>query len=254
MRALAVGTRAIYPAPNHACAGWLLESGKDRILLDCGSGVVAALAARYAWSDIAAILVSHAHADHWLDVIMLRQARVYEPGIGPVEPLPVYAAPETAQTMEAVALALTGKDGFLMSGVELREFDPIGPLSVAGFEVTFCATEHYVPCYAMRVRRDGCTIVYTADTGPSAAVTDFARDADLLVAECTLADGSGDDDDWGHLTPRQVGEMAAAAAVDRLVLTHYFAEYGVEQLRCTSAKAYGGEVLVAEEGEWYDCE
>ena len=61
-------------------------------------------------------------------------------------------------------------------------------------------------------------MAYTGDTGPADTLLELARDADLLLAEATLAgpDTSG----WGHLCATDAAEVAAGARVGQLVLTH----------------------------------
>ncbi len=62
-------------------------------------------------------------------------------------------------------------------------------------------------------------VAYTGDTEESAEAIDLARDADLLVSECSVAD---EDRVRGHLTPRGVGRVAALASVGRVVTTHFY--------------------------------
>jgi ribonuclease BN (tRNA processing enzyme) len=55
----------------------------------------------------------------------------------------------------------------------------------------------------------------------------------------------------GHLRPEDAGRLASEAGVGRLLLTHYFVEYGVDQLLAAAAEEYTGPIDVAQEGEWY---
>jgi ribonuclease BN (tRNA processing enzyme) len=76
-----------------------------------------------------------------------------------------------------------------------------------------------VECYAVRLTAGGRTLVYTGDTGPSDAVVELARGADLLLAEAAYAEGP-DLPPGLHLTGRQAGELAVKSGVGRLLLTH----------------------------------
>jgi ribonuclease BN (tRNA processing enzyme) len=62
-------------------------------------------------------------------------------------------------------------------------------------------------------------VAYTGDTEESPQAIELARDADLLVSECSVAD---EDRVSGHLTPGGVGRLAAAASVGRVVTTHFY--------------------------------
>jgi ribonuclease Z len=71
------------------------------------------------------------------------------------------------------------------------------------------------------VQRRGRRLVYTGDSGPIAAIAELARDADLLIADATWIQPQWPNaDDAPHLTLRQILEIAQAAHVRRLLLTH----------------------------------
>ena len=104
---------------------------------------------------------------------------------------------------------------------ELSEYDPEGELTVGPLKVTFQPVPHYIETWAISVVGSGGErLVYGADCAPNEGLIEFARGADLLIAEATLAEPEPDPDDRGHMTPREAAEHARAAEVGRLVLTH----------------------------------
>jgi ribonuclease Z len=99
--------------------------------------------------------------------------------------------------------------------------------------------------------RPGRTLVYTGDTRPCAAVREAAREADLLVHEATFTEEGADRArETRHSTAREAGEVAAAAGVARLALTHFSARYSElpNRLAAEARGAFGGEVIAAEDG------
>jgi hypothetical protein len=76
------------------------------------------------------------------------------------------------------------------------------------FELRFCRTRHPVETYAIRALANAQTVVYTADTGPSRPVTDFAWGANLLIAEASFQQSSKETADL-HMSAQEAGQMAA---------------------------------------------
>ena len=94
-----------------------------------------------------------------------------------------------------------------------------GEWALGPFRVRTARPAHPVECHAVRLTAGGRSLVYTGDTGASAALVDLANGADVLLAEAAHPDVPGLPPDL-HLTGREAGEHAAAAGVGRLLLTH----------------------------------
>src|SRR5580704_15168768 len=81
MRLTVVGCSPAWPNPGGAQSGYLLESeGRGRILLDCGSGVLARLRHEAAWPELDAIAITHFHHDHCGDLFAWALGALYGPG------------------------------------------------------------------------------------------------------------------------------------------------------------------------------
>ena len=98
--------------------------------------------------------------------------------------------------------------------------------------------------------RPGRTLVYTGDTRPHQAVIDAARGADLLVHEATFSDSELERArETGHSTAREAAEVAKAAGVGRLVLTHISPRYSWDASELlTEAQAVFPETAIAKDG------
>ncbi len=248
MKLTVLGASAVQPNPGGACAGYLIDCGGGSILVDCGSGVAAHLQQLTDPSQLGAIIVSHPHPDHFLDLVALRYGFLFAPHRRPPPRIEVHALSSTLEVLERVGRALAPEGGF-WDCFELKPFDFSGVLEAAGVQVTFAPSRHYVECAAMRFEADGGAIAYTADTGPSEDVIRLATGADLIVAECTLSTRAGSEDEWGHLAPAEAADLAARAGCGRLILSHYWAADDPAALERSAAGVFRGSVMMAKELE-----
>ena len=214
MRLTVVGCSGSGPGPTSAASCYLVEHDGFRLVLDLGNGAFGPLQSHVDPGDVDAVFLSHLHADHCLDVAPFVVWHRYASGTrGPRVPL---YAPIGADRRLALAYS---EDGDPLGDVFDFVFVGPGSFSLGPFEATTARTAHPVECYALRLDVGGRSLVYTADTGPSAAVVGLARGADVLLAEAAHPQIEGLPAAL-HLTGRQAGEHAAEAGVGRLLLTH----------------------------------
>ncbi|HEU4812277.1 MAG TPA: MBL fold metallo-hydrolase [Nocardioides sp.] len=255
MRLTVVGCSGSYPGPDSPCSGYLLEadhvdeSGASRtwrIMLDLGSGALGALH-RYADPlSIDAVLVSHLHADHCLDLCGYYVMRKYHPN-GPQPRIPVWGPVGTADRM-ARAYDLPHDPGMH----EQFDFRLWGdPIRIGPFAVRPVPVDHPVPAFGLRVSADGATLGYSGDTGPCAGLDDVADGVDLLLAEASFR--SGDDNPKGlHLTGADCGDAAERGGAKRLVLTHVPPWFDRQEALREARELYAGELGLAVPGATYD--
>ena len=102
-------------------------------------------------------------------------------------PLPVHLPPGGRARLDALATAISERDGFFDTAFDAVEYDPGTPLAIGPLTVRFIRGRHYVPAWGVVVDApDGSRLAYTGDTGPSDAVVDAVRGADLLLVEAAL--------------------------------------------------------------------
>ncbi len=138
-------------------------------------------------------------------------------------PLPVHLPPGGRSRLDDLAAAISERPSFFDDCLSpSTSTTPDAALTFGPLTVRFAAARHYVPAWAMSVEApDGARLVYTGDTGPSDAMTEFARGADLLLVEASLVDAGDDDDERGHLTAAEAIDLARNAAVRAARLVHY---------------------------------
>jgi ribonuclease BN (tRNA processing enzyme) len=210
-----VGCCGSGPGPESPASSYLVEHDGYRLLLDIGNGSFGALQAMADPDSIDAVFLSHLHADHCLDVAPFVVWHRYS-GRSSGRCIPLYA-PVGAERRLALAYDIHGD-----ALTDVFDFVPVGPgeLTIGPFAVELARTAHPVECYAIRLTAGGRSLVYTGDTGPCDGVVQLARGADVLLAEAAHPDRDPRQPPALHLTGRQAGEHAAAAAVGRLLVTH----------------------------------
>ena len=217
-------------------------------MADLGSGAFANLIRHRSLGSIDAIVISHMHADHFIDIVPLRYALKY--GDRPREKkLPLYLPPGGAEMLHRMTATFhpeTDSD-FLGSVFDVHAFDPERGLRFGDVEVRFAATSHYIPTFAMRFACDGRRIAYSADTAPDARVEALAADTDIFVCEATLTPAGELETPRGHLSARQAAAMAQGAGVGHLVLSHYPATIDLAAMASDAKAGYSGPLTIADD-------
>lgn len=239
MRLHILGSSGGYPAPDNPCSGFLLERGETRIWMDAGTGTMAAVQRIVPLEHIDALVISHVHADHCADLFTLYVALRFRMEGALRKPL---WAPR--EVWEIVPRFLDPYGGGPLKLEEAFDFHPLEDgceAEIAGVRFRCARTDHPVETLALRAEVDGAALVYSADTGPGADLTDFTRGADLLVCEATYQDAL-----MGapvHLSARQAGELAHRASVRTLALTHLWPTFD-PQISLAEARDAAGEARV----------
>jgi ribonuclease BN (tRNA processing enzyme) len=249
-RLVVLGSCGAWPEPGRACSGFVLEHGGVRIVLDLGYGTLPrllTLLGSSAADGIDAVIVTHAHPDHMVDVHGLFRARWFGRRGAPAIPL---FAPESVLA-RLLGLEDDGED------VVRRVFDwrplPAGAQVIGPLRLESMLLPHYVPNAGVRLTAPGMTLAYTGDTGPDPALAELGRQADLFIADATdsAQRQGGRMASTGAvltLTAREAGEAAAAAGARRLLLTHFWPDNDRQASRADAAAAFRGEILLADEG------
>jgi ribonuclease BN (tRNA processing enzyme) len=244
-----------------ACSGYLVEAGDTCVLLDCGSGVFGKLRSVRDYADVDAVVVSHLHADHVLDLVPYASGLTYAPRHQPVPvdgwpgtddpPHPRLIAPPGARAAFRRLCAASGmRQEHIETAFRLEEYDPGAAVAVGDVELRFQPVPHFLPTHAVAVSAPGGRLTYSADSSPSDELCAFARDTDLLLIEATLPRPEREGP-RGHPTPAEAGEHGRRAGARRVVLTHISDELDADWARREAERGFGGPVEVAVEGAVY---
>jgi ribonuclease BN (tRNA processing enzyme) len=249
IRLKVVGSSPSIQRPGRACSCYFLRTPKAAVILDLGSGALGNLRLVTEYTKIDAVVVSHMHADHFLDVIPLRYGLKYGP-LSRSARLPLWLPPRGSTMLRSLCAAFAPESpaDFLDEVFEVREYDPALPLEIGDLRLDFAKTRHYIETYAIRAQRNDAAIAYSSDTAPCDAVAEHARGCSVFLCEATLGLGR-ENGQRGHLSAAEAGQLAARAGVQRLVLTHYSSAYSAQQLIAAAQGAFSGRVDIADDGD-----
>jgi ribonuclease BN (tRNA processing enzyme) len=229
-----LGCGGTYAGPDDACSGYLVESAGTRLWVDTGPGTLANLQRHVAVTDVDAVVISHEHPDHWLDLPVVRNVLHHVLG---GETIAVYG---TAGTKALAAPLCGGEVGPAFDWTVVAGGDRV---RVGDVEIAFSRTDHPVETLAMRFEVGGRSLVYSADTGPGWEVAALGPEPDVVLCEATM-----DDADSGlalHLTGGEAGRTAAAAGAGRLLLTHLLPGSDPDRRRAEAAAEFDGPIDLA---------
>jgi len=257
MKVTVLGGSAAGGNTGAGCSGYLMQTNGANFVLDFGPGVLLELRKHADFRGLDAIVISHLHLDHTLDLGALRFALAYNP-VKPGRRIPLWMPPGGRAFLDAFGAAFAespDEHDFFTSVFDIAEYDPSGTITIGDAHITFTRTVHYIPCWAMRVHagNEG-DFFYTADTGPAADLVSFGSGCHVIAAESGTLDGKGETfAERGHLKPNEAGALATAVGADTLILTHLWEEHGFETYQERAASAFIGNLEIAHPGltvEW----
>jgi len=241
--------------------GYLIEVDGLYVLFDCSEGVRFRLqAAGVDYGLVTHVAVTHAHPDH-AALPQFIQAKLCRHLWGKHDPrtsqLKIYLPRILARDFPQVwnwhqpendggywqefAPEIVGmEDGFsreLASEVVLK-----------AYSVYHAYGKH--PAMGFRLETPYGVVAYTGDAGVCEGVRVLAQSADLLIADCQVRVGQEYTGGYGHMGPRQCGDVALKTGIKRLWLTHY-PELDEPEVMLSEVRAAGyfGEARLAQDGD-----
>lgn len=261
MRVTIVGRSGSFPGPASPASSYLVQAEHEgrtwSIALDLGNGSLGALQRHLDPLRLDAVLLSHLHPDHCLDLCSLHVMRTYLPegvttlpdGSTTLGRMPVWGPAGTGERL-ARAYGVAGPEP-LTSQFTFGALVEGTPVTIGPFRVTPHLVNHPVEAYGLRVEADGRVLAYTGDTDLCEGLTRVCTGASLVLADCAFVDGR-DEARGIHMSGSRAAQAAlAAGGVERLMLTHLPAWNDPEVCRGQAAAVWPGEVEVAEPDATY---
>ena len=237
---MVLGCSGSYAAPNNPCTGYLVRSPGASVLLDCGPGTLGPLQESIDLADLSAIIATHCHPDHWLELPVIRNVFIW---FVPRSAVPVYGTAETRAMDRALTVLRSGSKDPLAWTV----IDASSEVTVGDQRWSFATTDHPVETMAVRVDSGGRTFAFSSDSGPG---WDFRSLGEgIHVAMCD-ASHSRDSEGQGipHMSAREAAGAASVAGAERLVLTHLAPGCDPEAQLAEAEAVFDGDVDVARPG------
>lgn len=234
-----LGSSGSYGARGEACSGYLVRTAAGTaIWMDCGSGTFSNLHNHIDPNELDAVIITHSHPDHSVDIFGLHVLFTYGLCRGG---LPVIAAEDVEPKLRPLVSNWSGTFDWITVGDQSEH-------TVNEVALRFSETDHPVPTVAVQATADDRSLVYTSDTGPLWTPEAFAP-ADLLMSEASYLHDNRRSPI--HLSAHQAGAGARSAGAQQLVLTHIWPEIDVEVSRAEGADAFGRAVSIARAGDRY---
>lgn len=250
-----LGSCGAWPETGRACSGFLLEHEGYRVVLDLGYRTATRLfdlLGSPVAEGLDAVVITHRHPDHMIDLHTLFQARAGAgeggDGSGALPPLPVYATDGVRMTVRARRGDAPGRD---VDSV-FRWHELPGDYDLGPFHLTARRLPHVVPNAGVRLDAGSVSVAYNGGCGPSAELVELAAGVDLFIAETSdryqRVQVPASLQSEFHLDGHTAGDIATAAGARRMLLTHFWPGNDRQRTLADARRSFDGPIALADEG------
>jgi len=223
-------------------SGYVLKTGAQYNLLDGGTGtLLKCLQAGVSYKEIDRLFYTHLHPDHTIDLVPFLFATKHTPGYTRTRKLEIFGPVGFHAFLDKFVDVFGSGMLDVAYEIEIKELDET-ELTLASFKVESRLMQHSQNAIGYRFEMDGRVFAYSGDTDVCAGVLELAKNADVLLLECSFPDG---EKVTGHLTPSEAGRIAAMAEVKRLILTHIYPPVQAERIMTGVEEQFSGSVEIA---------
>ena len=243
MELTVLGAQGTWPGAGGENCGYLVTHDGYHLQVDAGTGTFARLQQVVGVDEVGAMLITHGHPDHFVDIIPTFYARHYG-GLG--EPGLPFWSPGGFTDIAANLVSENGRN-VMAEAYDFRtaaagDVFELGPFRITAFEMQHIG----VLSLGYRIEAGGVVLAYTGDTGPCEEAVKLAHESDLFLCEATYQNHSRLYP--FHLSAAQAAEMASASGVDHLVLTHLTPELDHRTSIIEAAAKFAGPIDIAVPG------
>lgn len=243
MKITVLGNAGPYPGAGGACSGYLLESGEVKVLIDCGNGTLSRLQQITSFLDLDLIILSHLHSDHISDALVLKYALGIQVIKGTTKKtIPLYAPGFPVEDFERLQF----QDAF-----ELHKIEDNLKFIYKNLTIGFMLMDHPIPCYGLEIIGEGKKFVYSGDTKYCKAIFDLSKDADLFLCEAGVLE-KDKIHSTPHLSAKEAGLIGTQSKVKKMVLTHFWPEYKLDDIYNEAKTVFKGDLELAKEMKTYN--
>lgn len=245
MKLTILGSGSAIPTIARNSPGYFLEIGKDKILIDCGSGILRQLVrAKIDYYNLDYIFISHPHADHLTDLMgVLQSVRIWRQHYN-----------KKKKRLTIVGYQGLKRDYKYLCKVMYRRYLKDRSVKIlemknstrrfSKWSVKSVLVKHTkLLCNAYRFNAKK-SLVYSADCDYNENLVNLCRKADLAIMDCAMPIQKKIDI---HMSPKECGEIAAKAKVKKIVLTHFYPTKGKYDFKKQAQKYYKGPIVVAKD-------
>ncbi len=252
MRLTVLGSSGSVAGPESAASGYLLTlPGEQPVVLDFGPGVLGALQ-HHTDPNGVAVMLSHLHADHCLDLPGMLVWRRYHP-----EPArgraPLFGPGGTAIRIGSASSEFAGAVDDISDTFDVRTWVDDEAVIIGGMTVLPRRVLHPPETYGLRITGPrGEVLAFSGDSAVCDTLVTLAADADVFLCEASWTHAPNERPPDLHLSGTEAGDIARRANVKSLLLTHIPPWTSVEDVLCEARAVYRGPVGVARPGQVVD--
>jgi ribonuclease BN (tRNA processing enzyme) len=244
MELIVIGSGTGVIQPHRGSPGHVLKLNSEIFLLDGGTGTLRkCLEVGISYRDIDIIFYTHLHPDHTIDLVPFLFATKHTPGFVREKKLPIFG-PVGFQDFYTSFTQLFGTGiTDVTYDIKIHELSEV-KLNFETWSLETKRMKHSHNAIGYRFEERGKTFVYSGDTDYCDEIIELARQANILLLECSFPDSMKVD---GHLTPTEAGKIASQAGVERLILTHLYPPCDEADILRPCQEHFQGSITVAQD-------